>query len=456
MSNENETDGGLYERSVTLDDKVKNMTISDGKVYDQKEHDMRKVPQWNREPILRDPRKTTEVPYSFSDYDVLGPKYRGVGPTVPSLPGTIGDAQSLQTERKDYMNPKSGGSGSTVEREEKKLVISPPIPPTASSTTPVSTAFNTSVDVTTKESSKVDKVRSRQPLSVPNEPFHISKSTSFSTQHTASDILAMIQARLEQLEGVSYEFFIEKFRWEGVYLVCSMRCKFEINVYRRASGGYVIEGNRLCGESIAFVGVYRSVYNLFNEKKVEKSTWTSFGPSPPTKRKALDSDVVASLKAVIAMALSSVGEAKVNAAQIFSNMASDSSKHRYLVENDCVPLLIQLMKFEFQSCDQFAAIALTQLSEYPPCRQLLAQNKEFLEILLPLCSTDGNYNSTEMRRKCTQLLANISGADRGAQHVVTAVGRRHVDTFLQNVDSLKDLQQRELANVAKRSLAACT
>jgi hypothetical protein len=451
MSNDNKTDGGLYERSVTLDDKVKNMTISDGKVYDQKEHDMRKVPQWNREPILRDPSKTTEVPYSFSDYDVLRPKYRGVGPTVPSLPGTIGGAQSLQT-----MNPKSGGSGSTVEREEKKLVISPPIPPTASSTTPVSTAFNTSVDVTTKESSKVDKVRSRQPLSVPNEPIHISKSTSFSTQHTPSDILAMIQAKLEQLEGVSYEFFIEKFRWEGVYLVCSMRCKFEINVYRRASGGYVIEGNRLCGESIAFVGVYRSVYNLFNEKKVEKSTWTCFGPSPPTKRKALDSDVVASLKAVIAMAESSVGEAKVNAAQIFSNMASDSSKHRYLVENDCVPLLIQLMKFEFQSCDQFAAIALTQLSEYPPCRQLLAQNKEFLEILLPLCSADGNYNSTEMRRKCTQLLANISGADRGAQHVVTAVGRRHVDTFLQNVDSLKDLQQRELANVAKRSLAACT
>lgn len=435
-----QSDSGRYERNPLA--KVANLSISDdNKGHDQSAHDMRNVPQY---------------PSIIQDFEMT-PDYRSVPQGVPSHPGSIGAPHSLQTIGNDVLNTKAGGLGSTVEIKDSKssTSVTPPNPPpvisTISSMTPITPSLKQQ-----KDSNKGGKSRSRQTLSAPNEPFYTSPSTNFWCDLVPGQIKENVEVMFNSMTGVSYEFFPEKCRWEGVYLVSSMRCKFEINIYRRSSGGHVVEGNRLSGDSIAFMTVYRSVFNLFSEKPAVNSTWSMSRPRPPTKRKTAASDELASIKAVTAMALSPVGEAKANAAQIFSNMASDPSKHSFLVDNGCVPLLVQLLKFDFLACDQFAAIALTQLSEYAPCRQLLSTNKEFLEILLPLCSTDGNYNSTEKRRKCAQLLANISTAEKGAEHVVTSVDKKHIQSFLHNIECLQDVQQRELAELSKQPLAACT
>lgn len=454
-----QTDSGNYERSAR--GKLANLSISNDKGHDQSAHDMRGVrdTSLNREPMLNDqhpPHETTQSREQFKEFELL-PTYRGMAQAMPSLPGSIGGPQSLQTIGNDILNTKAGGVGASVERVEHNCFtsVTPPAPP-ATTTMNIMTAISPPVKVTTKVNDKSSKSRSKRPYSVPNEPFYTSPSTNFWTDLNPGDIKARVEVMFNDMPGVSYEFFYEKCRWEGVYLVSSMRCKFELNVYKRSSGGNVVEGNRLSGDSIAFIAVYQAVYNLFAKTPAVTSTWNSFGPSPPAKRKTVAKDEVASIKAVTAMAVSPVGEAKVNAAQIFANMARDPSKHSFLVDNGCVPLLVQLMKCDFQACDQFAAIALTQLSEYAPCRQLLSQDKEFLEILLPLCSSNGNYNSTEKRRKCAQLLANISNAEKGAEHVVTSVDKRHVQTFLENIDTLKDMQQRQLAFLSQLPLAACT
>lgn len=448
MNNNEDNDDG-YERKVP---QIEKLTISDDKVYDQKDHDQKKAPQIHRESVLCDQQEaeTIDSSQTLKDYE-LDPLYRAMSSTIRCVPGTIGGFPSEQTIQNEYINTKSS---STVEREVRKIIIRPPAPPSTYTETPMK--VNHPPMTVKEESTKTGKTQSKQHYSVPNEPFYTSPSTQFSTKCNPVDIKAKVEAMFNLMPGISYEFFHEKFRWEGVYLVSTMRCKFELNVYRRSNGDNIVEGNRLSGDSIAFVTVYQAVYDLFATKPARKSKWTAFGPSPPTKRMAVARDEVESIKFVTAMAASPYGEAKKNSAEILSNMASDPSKHKLLVENDCVPLLIQLMKFEFQSCDQFATIALAQLSEYPPCRDMLSKNKEFLELLFPLCSTDGNYNSTEKRRQCAQLLANISSAVNGAHHVVTSVDHQHVKTFLESVDELRDLKQRDFAFIAKHSLAACT
>lgn len=299
------------------------------------------------------------------------------------------------------------------------------------------------------------KSKSSRPITAPAEPFYVAPSTHFLTNQNVGDIKARVELELDGMDGVSYEFFFEKCRWEGVYLVSSSRCKFEINVYKRTSGGFVVEGNRLCGESIAFITVYQAVRNLFVTPPLT-STWSSFTPTAPPRRTINQDEEMISLNAVFSMARCPVGEAQLSAAQIFCDMTKDTSKHSFLIQNHCVPVLVKLMQVDFQSCNQHAICALAHLSSSLACQELLRRDTDFLQALLPLCSADGNYNSVEMRRECARLLANISSCGEGAQDVVSSAGQQNVASFLMSVDDLKDDRLRLHADRARLSLASCT
>ena len=332
---------------------------------------------------------------------------------------------------------------------------------TVSDHSPGPTVFNTvntaapKIEVKSVPSTKATKTRSSRPVNAPAEPFYVAPSTHFLTNQNVGDIKARVELELDGMDGVSYEYFNEKCRWEGVYLVSSSRCKFEINVYKRSSGGHVIEGNRLSGDSIAFVTVYQAVRNLFVSPP-QTSTWNSFQPSAPPRRAINQDEEMISLNAVFSMARCPVGEAKLSAAQIFCDMARDPTKHSFLIRNHCVPVLVKLMQVDFQSCNQHAVCALTHLSSSLACQELLRRDTDFLQALLTLCSGDGNYDTVEMRRECARLLANISSCGEGAQDVVTSAGQEKIASFLMSVDGLKDDRLRVHANQARLSLASCT
>lgn len=303
---------------------------------------------------------------------------------------------------------------------------------------------------TLKESSP--KAKSSHPR-VPSEPIYVSPTTSFITGQGIDDIKAIIDNELRGQDKISSEFFDTKCRWEGVYLDGSIRCKFEVNIYCQQSGDFVVECNRLSGDSFAFVQFFKSIKNRFlSSSEIAQEHRLSL---PPPRQQVQQDRLEKSIRNVVSMADSGVGEAQVSAAQIFCNVSADASKHDMLMHCGCIPALMKLMKVEFESCNEHAVCALANLSSSPNCQDILTKDENFVKTLLPLCSdTDCNYNTIGMRRECARVLANISGAASGAQHVVECAGINSIVSWMENVENMKDEKLRLHADRAKASLAS--
>ena len=332
-----------------------------------------------------------------------------------------------------------------------------PPPPPQFSKSMLTSDYNPKVEVTLNVPSSSKCLVSTKPpgpICAPAEPFYVAPSTHFLTKQNAGDIKARVEVGLDGLIGVSYEFFTDKCRWEGVYLVGSSRCKFEFNVYKRSCGGHIIEGNRLSGDSMAFVIVYQAIRNSFIPSEGDYVP-PAMLPIPDSIDEICPRDIDGSIDGVLSMANSGKGEAQLGASQIFCDIFS-RSEDIHLVKKyaECLSALVDLVNVDFQSCNQHAICALAHLSSSHACQELLIRDAGFLKTLLPLCSSDGNYNSIEMRRECARLLANISNCrgTAGAKQVVTSAGQHNVESFLQSVDTLKDDRLRVHAERAKVSL----
>lgn len=107
-----------------------------------------------------------------------------------------------------------------------------------------------------------------QSITVPPESFYVAPSTHFVTKMNVDELKERIEVELNNQSGVSFKFFPSRCRWEGTYSnVCTYSdepycCKFEVNVYERSSGELVVEGNRLSGDSFAFIGIYKVIRNI--------------------------------------------------------------------------------------------------------------------------------------------------------------------------------------------------
>ena len=223
---------------------------------------------------------------------------------------------------------------------------------------------------------------------LPMQPFYVSPFTNFVTDKSVGHIKACIDSELSKHDGVSYEFFPKNCRWEAVYLIGSIRSKYEISLFQCSRGGFMVEGNRLSGDSFPFMEMYQSIRRKVTDDTKETSIPTF--PNPEIND-ASPSDVEKSIDTVLSMAGSGIGEAQLGASQIFCDIFSSShTAHQIGKLQDCLSALIKLTQVDFQYCNQHAICALAQVSSTPICQQFLSQNKELLTSILILCA-DGKY-----------------------------------------------------------------
>jgi hypothetical protein len=110
-------------------------------------------------------------------------------------------------------------------------------------------------------SSQEATVAKLETIQIPPKPFYVN-SLQFLCQLQLNDLFLRLESKLNSILEISYVFQTEKccvshlflpltcspdlnVQWEGVYLRGSSRCKFELNLYKETSGGFVLEGNRL-------------------------------------------------------------------------------------------------------------------------------------------------------------------------------------------------------------------
>lgn len=310
--------------------------------------------------------------------------------------------------------------------------------------------------LSTKAPLSVVVKRSAKPVVVPEQPFHVTV-TNFTSLHDIDTLISIVEVELSTVLEVSYEFYHEKCRWECVYLCGASRCKFEFNVYKNDCGSFIVEGNRLCGDSFPFSTIYRTIRGKFIEDLNVSPTSVmnfQFIPLPESAVELSSSEIADAVNPILAMASSQVCESRLTAAQILCDLSLQQNMLEHLCQEECVSALVKLVHVEFNYCNQHAVCALANLSSSRSCQEILLKDKILLQQLILLC-TNGTYCTAEMRRECARLLANLCSSRSGAVNFMQQLGKEEVGRWLLAVDDLTDERLRLHADRARSTLQSC-
>lgn len=363
--------------------------------------------------------------YAFQELD-LDAKYRSIQSINPSV-FSVYSSPSLNS----MAPPQLSNAKSNTHTASRQLLTKAPLP------------------VVVKPSTK--------PINVPEQPFFVAP-TQFASSHDLNTLISMVEHDLSNVIEVSYEFYHQKCRWECVYLCGPTRSKFEFNVYKSGNESYIIEGNRLCGDSFPFSTIFRALREKFCTSGITKCPPSVLNfqcvPLLESSVELSPSEINDAVAPILAMAASGKCESMVNAAQILCDLSLQESMRESISTRDCVMTLVKLTRVEFDYCNQHAICALANLSSSRSCREFLLNDDSFLQQLLHLCA-DGSYNTSEMRRECARLLANVCSSRSGAMRIVELVGEDNVSSWVESVDGLKDERLRLHATRAREALQPC-
>jgi hypothetical protein len=292
-------------------------------------------------------------------------------------------------------------------------------------------------------------------VSVPEQPFHVA-ITNFSTNCEIDTVVSWVDHELSNVLEISYQFYSDKCRWECVYLSGPTRCKFEFNVFKGDDSSFIIEGNRLCGDSFPFSTMYRNVRTKFTGDCSSPNSVTNFQfiPMPEISLELTSTEIHDAVTPVLAMAASGKCESQVNAAQIFCDLSLQQNMLEVLCQPKTISALVDLCRVDFDYCNQHAVCALANLSSSRSCQDALLQDACFLQQLLQMCCC-GCHNSAEMRRECARLLANLCGAKSSAAQIIQHIGQDDVYRWMESVDDINDERLRLHAQRAKHALHTC-
>lgn len=297
---------------------------------------------------------------------------------------------------------------------------------------------------------------SPKPVVVPEQPFHIGVA-QFTSTHDIDTVISMIDYDLSSVMEVSFKFDSENCRWDCVYLCGPSRCRFEFNVYKNGHGSFIIEGNRLCGDSFPFSTIFRNIRSKFSSSCSSPDSVMNFQFIPLSENapELSSAEIADAVEPILAMADSGKCESQVNAAQIFCDLSLQQNMLEVLCQPKCVLSLVSLCKIEFNFCGQHAMCALANLSSSRTCQEVLLEDDCFLQMLLQLVCCNGCHNTVEMRRECARLLANLCSAQSSVVKLYQQVGQNDVGRWMDSVADMKDERLRLHAERAKQSFQHC-
>jgi hypothetical protein len=278
-------------------------------------------------------------------------------------------------------------------------------------------------------------------------------STHFHTNIPLEIIYAQIEKLLKESNGVSYEFAESLSQWTVVYLNGSVHSKFQITVYDGKLHDFVVEGNRLMGDSFSFRSVYAQIKHALSNSVQSNEEHDSFCTAFPLPVPSCSIDEAESnigVDCILRMARECTVEAHCAAAKVLCDLSLDDCFQQTLVEKGGLGVLKELV--QNSACEwsrQHAIIAVSNLSDARLFQKDIIK-EGYLPVLLSL-AVDGPYHTAELRRCAVHILANI--CHDHTSEVVAAIGHKDVCCCMNLIDSLADDKLKVHAARAKESLS---
>ena len=283
---------------------------------------------------------------------------------------------------------------------------------------------------------------------VPRLPIYFNHSTFIEVYNTLLFITNELNAYFISNKNVSGEW--KNFTYTLVYLNNENRCMVMISIFDCENSSFLLEINRLSGDSLIFINIFKEVKNLFESDKLEIIDYPFFG-SDVDKTQLEPLIYNKALEDVLSMAFHKDEFVNVTASKIICSL---------LLQNDLLDVdwlnifdaLKHLITIKFDYCNEYAWGAIKILSSMK-CRKLIISDSELVYSLLELCSND-SYETIPMRRVCSTILSNIICSDDKTcvEMFVLIVHKELMLEWLESVDKLEDQYVREQALHVKNEL----
>jgi hypothetical protein len=246
-------------------------------------------------------------------------------------------------------------------------------------------------------------------------------------------------------------------QWNINFLSGPNHCKAQVHVYAGFSSGYVVEGNRVSGDSCVFRSMYSQLKTelaLEEDNGVCYDSFTVFTPIPNPPALLATSSDLHGLGPIFRMAQSQFAESQLEAARTLCELSNDESMRLQMVTLGCVQVLMELLSVGHSEwVQQHALLALANLSDCCECRYAFFEiGAALMPVILGLCC-DGSYHTAEVRKLGAYILANVSS--HAATSVASLIGTQSLATWMPTVDMICDERVRLHSSRARDNLSVC-
>jgi len=246
--------------------------------------------------------------------------------------------------------------------------------------------------------------------------------------------------------------------WKGKFLQGSSHCEIHVHIYSNSpSPVYIIEANRVEGDSKPFFNFYREfkslMLNVADEKPVNNFFFDPLPSCTITKEQFLGG-----IKPIFIMAKESFYESRLEGVKMLCDLAAHPEKP-LLQLPECREKVLEcletLVTDNFDHVRQHTMCAFALFVEVPGYAEAMAVSKS-LAVLLNYIENPQQpaYETIQARRECARVLAFLA-KNNAAAALSNLRANAALDEFFARVDGLQDQKLKNQAVLLRDRLNEC-
>lgn len=281
------------------------------------------------------------------------------------------------------------------------------------------------------------------PKSLPIAPFRLEPQTHFFVNGSVQRICSILGRTLAE-SGSDFIFRDSKCKWKTDYYDNAQRTHLNIVMFKTDEKQHVIELQRREGDMIAFMGLYRLLYQTCMRHQLitnPKSPPSSFKSKPATKS-VQPKDMLMVMAPICAMLESKYYDIQYQGILAIISLSSEELCRKAL--SVTIPQLLKLSRNEkFQ---RISLAALSKLSSDTDCRRRIMETQDWSSLLSFVTAESA---AMELKRTSMEVLADLC-LDYSSE--LAQASNQNVISLLNNCETIPDVRMKQSAMRARSVL----
>lgn len=258
-------------------------------------------------------------------------------------------------------------------------------------------------------------------------------------------------------EFSEYDFTFDDCMWKGKYLQGSSHCEIYVHIYTQSppTATYIIEANRVEGDSKPFFNFYREFKSLILNTPEDKPV-NNFYFEPLSSSKTSPEQFLNGVAPIFTMAVEPFFESRLESAKMLCDLALHPDRSLLQIpecREKVLTALETLVNDQFEYVKQHSMCALSAFVDVPGYPELMARSNA-LSVLFGQVENprEQSYETIQSRRECSRVLASLVKYDVATVLNTLLRNGVAVNESLQKVDGIQDKRLKYQASKMRDAL----